>query len=79
MSAIGDEIKAAELAASLTFRLNSKPNLYRFQTYLSKSVPEGKDENDNVEVLKWGYTTVEFDFEVKDHTDLGEMMGGLRI
>jgi seryl-tRNA synthetase len=35
------------------------------------SVPVGKDENDNVEVRKWG-TPREFDFEVRDHVDLGE-------
>lgn len=33
-------------------------------------VAVGKDENDNVEVLRWG-TPKSFDFEVKDHVDLG--------
>ena len=37
---------------------------------LDESVPEGKDEDDNVEVKRWG-TPREFDFEVKDHVDLG--------
>ncbi|WP_217519144.1 serine--tRNA ligase [Vibrio metschnikovii] len=40
------------------------------------SVPDGKDEDDNVEVSRWG-TPREYDFEVKDHVDLGEMGGGL--
>ncbi|EKO3566186.1 serine--tRNA ligase [Vibrio metschnikovii] len=40
------------------------------------SVPDGKDEDDNVEVSRWG-TPKEYDFEVKDHVDLGEMSGGL--
>ena len=35
-------------------------------------VPVGKDENDNVEVSRWG-TPREFDFEVRDHVTLGEM------
>ena len=39
-------------------------------------VPEGKDENCNVEVLRWGQPR-EFDFEVKDHVDVGESLGGL--
>ena len=43
-----------------------------------ESVPEGKDEDDNVEVLTWG-TPRQFDFEIKDHTDLGEWMGGLEF
>lgn len=34
-------------------------------------VPEGKSEDDNVEVLKWGEPKA-FDFEPKDHVDLGE-------
>lgn len=40
------------------------------------SVPDGKDENDNVEVSRWG-TPKEYDFEVKDHVDLGEMGDGI--
>ncbi len=35
-----------------------------------EEVPEGADENENVEVLKWGTPRV-FDFEPKDHTELG--------
>lgn len=38
------------------------------------SVPLGKDENDNVEVRLWG-TPKEFDFDIKDHVDLGEGLG----
>ncbi len=34
-----------------------------------ESVPVGADENDNVEVRRWG-TPPEFDFEIKDHVDL---------
>ena len=34
------------------------------------SVPQGEDENDNLEISRWG-TPREFDFEVKDHVDLG--------
>ncbi|WP_407436440.1 serine--tRNA ligase [Lelliottia sp.] len=40
------------------------------------SVPVGKDENDNVEVKRWG-TPRKFDFEVRDHVTLGEMHAGL--
>ena len=38
------------------------------------SVPEGFSEDDNLEVLKWGEPK-KFDFEPKDHVDLGEMHG----
>jgi len=39
-------------------------------------VPEGKDEDENEEILTWG-TPREFDFEPKDHVDLGAGVGGL--
>lgn len=39
-------------------------------------VPDGKDENDNVEVSRWGEPKT-YDFDLKDHVDLGEMGGGL--
>jgi seryl-tRNA synthetase len=32
----------------------------------------GRDENDNVEVSRWG-TPRQFDFDVRDHVTLGEM------
>lgn len=38
------------------------------------SVPAGQDEEDNVEVRTWGTPTT-FDFEPKDHVDLGEQDG----
>ena len=44
--------------------LCSTPNL------TDPSVPVGKDENDNVEVRRWG-TPTEFDFDYKAHWDLG--------
>jgi len=40
------------------------------------SVPEGKDENDNIVERSWGEPT-KFDFEPKDHIQLGEQLGGL--
>ncbi|MFZ7201107.1 serine--tRNA ligase [Avibacterium avium] len=39
-------------------------------------VPLGNDENDNVEVSRWGEPRT-FDFEVKDHVTLGEHLQGL--
>jgi len=40
------------------------------------SVPEGQNEEDNIEVRRWG-APKSFDFEVKDHVDLGANLGGL--
>jgi len=41
-----------------------------------ESVPDGKSEDDNVEIRKWGEPK-QFDFDVKDHVDLGEALGQL--
>ncbi|WP_350433165.1 serine--tRNA ligase [Shewanella sp. H8] len=60
----------AELLQQIQSLAMSMPNLP------DESVPIGADENDNVEVRRWG-TPKEFDFEVKDHLDLGEALGGL--
>ena len=43
-----------------------------------ESVPVGLDESANVEVRRWG-TKPEFDFEPKDHVDLGTALGILDL
>lgn len=40
------------------------------------SVPAGDSEDDNTEVLRWGELP-EFDFEPRDHIDLGQALGGM--
>ncbi|MBV7413038.1 MULTISPECIES: serine--tRNA ligase [Aeromonas] len=42
----------------------------------SETTPVGRDENDNVEVRRWGTPRV-FDFPVRDHIDLGEAAKGV--
>jgi seryl-tRNA synthetase len=37
-------------------------------------VPQGADENDNVEVSRWG-TPRAFDFEARDHSEIGPKLG----
>jgi len=75
VAGLGDELTASEAAlAELMPRFDAFvaviPNLPH------KSVPTGNDETSNVEVLRWG-TPRQFDFEVKDHVDLGSNLGGL--
>ena len=48
--------------------------LLRIPNLPHSSVPVGKDETENVEVRKVG-TPKTFDFEVKDHVDLGAALG----
>ncbi|WP_100159560.1 serine--tRNA ligase [Proteus columbae] len=40
------------------------------------TVPNGKDDSENVEVSRWG-TPKTYDFELKDHVTLGELTDGL--
>lgn len=72
---LGDELDSAsrELAqvqAEFEAIATAIPNLPH------DSVPSGQDEEDNVELHRWG-TPREFDFTVRDHTDLGGMHGYL--
>lgn len=70
MRQVGDQIKEIDqnlnqLNEDVTYRLVRIPNL------ISDETPVGKDEDDNVEVRKWGTPRL-FDFESKTHWDLVE-------
>lgn len=70
---LGDELKAAEtelaeIQNEMTTLMEGIPNI------LDESVPNGKSEDDNLEISRWGEIPV-FDFEVKDHVDLGLKRG----
>jgi seryl-tRNA synthetase len=64
------KVELADVQTKLEEITLSVPNLP------ADEVPDGKDEEDNVEVSRWG-TPKSYDFEVKDHVDLGEMGDGL--
>ncbi|MBD1557919.1 serine--tRNA ligase [Vibrio sp. S9_S30] len=64
------KVELADVQSKLEDITLSVPNLP------DDSVPDGKDENDNVEISRWGEPKT-YDFEVKDHVDLGELSGGL--
>jgi seryl-tRNA synthetase len=73
VAGIADELKASEVSLGevqvlLTNFLLTIPNLP------DPSVPVGVDETSNVEVRKIGTPSV-FDFEVKDHVDIGAALG----
>ncbi|EIT69599.1 MULTISPECIES: serine--tRNA ligase [Hydrocarboniphaga] len=63
----GNEQKLAALQAEFEDFLLRVPNIPQ------ESVPEGRDENDNVEVRRWG--TLRPAEGAKDHADLGEALG----
>lgn len=73
VGSLGDELKQAEDAYK-TVQEQLDDLLLHLPNMPHESVPVGKDENDNVEVRKVG-TPREFDFEVKDHVDLGAPLG----
>lgn len=56
----------------LTEKLNS--TLSRIDNIPDTDVPDGKSEEDNLEIRKWG-DIPSFDFEPKQHFDLGEDLG----
>ena len=66
----GAEQRLSALQEELHGLLAGVPNLPH------ASVPDGKSEDDNVELRRWG-TPREFDFEVRDHVDVGAALGGL--
>ncbi|ROH87959.1 serine--tRNA ligase [Pseudomethylobacillus aquaticus] len=73
VAGLGEQLKAnearlADVQAELQSLLLNVPNLPH------SSVPVGKSEADNVEVRKVG-TPRRFDFEIKDHTDVGTPLG----
>ena len=79
------EAVKAEVAQVKTLQEQLNQDLPRIQAALDdlllripnlphSSVPVGKDETENVEVRKVG-TPKSFDFEVKDHVDLGAALG----
>jgi len=74
---LGDELKVKEqelaaLQAKLEQLLLGVPNLPH------ESVPFGESEDDNEEVLRWGEIPT-FDFEPRDHVELGELHNGIHF
>ena len=72
---LGEELKAAEaelarIQTDMDNLMSSIPNI------LDEAVPEGKDEDSNLEISRWGEPR-QFDFEAKDHVDLGAKLQGM--
>lgn len=72
---MGEQLKAAEqelaqIQEELESILLGVPNLPHVST------PDGASEQDNIEVRRWGEPG-RFDFDVRDHVDIGEALGQL--
>jgi len=75
VSTLGDDLDAAkkqldDVQSQIHEVMMGMPNL------LDDSVPEGKSEDDNIEIRKWGEPTL-LDFDPKDHVELGAPNGWL--
>ncbi len=73
VASLGDRLKQAEaeladVQSELQEILMGIPNI------LDDEVPDGRDEEDNVEIRRWGEPP-RFDFEPRDHVDLGMAQG----
>lgn len=75
IDSFGDDLKSMEteleaIQQALEEMLLGVPNV------LDMGVPDGLDESGNLEIHRWG-TPREFDFQPKDHIELGAMLGGM--
>lgn len=75
LGGVADEIKqldtqTQELKDAVENWMLNVPNIP------DESVPVGKDENDNVEVSRWG-TPPQFPFTPREHWDIGTALGGI--
>ncbi len=61
------EQELAEIESQLTSKLLKVPNI------IAPDVPSGKDESENVVIRSWGEPKT-YDFEPKDHVELGEKL-----
>lgn len=69
---LGSDLKEKEQALQLV-QTQLNDILLGIPNLPDESVPVGKDESDNEEVRRWGEPK-SFDFEVKDHVELGEKL-----
>ena len=77
VAVIGENLKSRQadleqVVEELVAMQQSIPNMPH------ESVPAGSAEDDNVEIRRWGEPR-QFDFEVKDHVDVGEGSGGMNF
>jgi seryl-tRNA synthetase len=70
---LGEELASAERAFEAV-RAKQSDWALDMPNIALDDVPVGKDETDNVEIRRWGEPP-EFDFEPRDHVELGETLG----
>lgn len=76
MKRLGDDLKALE-AEMASIEAQRSQFMLTIPNILDASVPDGADEDDNVEVRAWGDAKLPEGFEAKPHHELGEALGVL--
>jgi len=77
VGAIGGEVDALERELA-DIQTGQRDWLLAMPNLAHASVPVGQSEAQNVEVRRWG-TPRSFDFEPRDHVDIGAAVGGLEF
>jgi seryl-tRNA synthetase len=72
---LGDELKEAETELA-GIQLEMETLMEGIPNILDVAVPDGKSEEFNLEISRWGVVP-DFDFESKDHVDLGTKLKGI--
>lgn len=75
VSNLGEQLKAQQSELE-TVQLGLSDFLLTLPNIPHESVPAGSKEEDNLEVRRWGEPR-SFDFEVRDHVDLGALHSGM--
>ncbi|QPL41558.1 serine--tRNA ligase [Pseudoalteromonas sp. A41-2] len=75
VSTLGDELDSVKAEQDAVLEELKQISL-AIPNLPDESVPVGEDEEQNVEISTWG-TPKSFDFEVKDHVDVGQDVKGL--
>jgi len=70
---IPEKINRLELEVKV-LEENNRTLLMKFPNMIHESVPDGKDENENVELRRWGEAP-KFDFTPKNHLEILEGLG----
>ena len=72
---INKKLKESEQSLNELSEQTKKMSL-EIPNILDESVPEGSSEEENIEIRSWGKLP-KFDFQPKDHSELGESNGGI--
>ena len=75
VSNLGDQLDSVKAEQDAVFE-ELKQIALAIPNLPDESVPVGEDEDQNVEISTWG-TPKSYDFEVKDHVDVGQDVNGL--